>query len=387
MAGAIGTAVGPALGGALTELFDWRAIFFVQAPVVALAVVAAAPRSVPVRVASPTPTSLGATAATRTCGGRCRPSRRSATRTSRARPGAGAGGASRGWRIAVANAGFALVFAALVAALFLGVLLAIEVWRYSPLGGAALVSALPLGMALGRLGHAAPSPWRAGGGCLLLALGLTGLAVLPGRALGVRRCGVRHVRRRLRPRPRGARRGRRAGSRLAGAQQRGVGQRPPRRSGARAGDHRPAAVDQHRRRHPAGDARGDAHDARSGPRPAGQDPGDVAPARRDRVGAARPGARPRCSVREGRSEGRQRPRPRPRPVARSCCRCNDPLLPPGFHRRGTDRPGRADPGHDRRPHPAQGASQAGRGDRDRHRRGRRVRPDRRLVRRRRGRRR
>ncbi len=80
----------------------------------------------------------------------------------------------------MANAGFALVFAALVAALFLGVLLAIEVWRYSPLGGAALVSALPLGMALGRLGHAAPSPWRAGGGCLLLALGLSGLAVLPG---------------------------------------------------------------------------------------------------------------------------------------------------------------------------------------------------------------
>ncbi len=84
----------------------------------------------------------------------------------------------------MANVGFALVFAALVAALFLGVLLAIEVWRYSPLGGAALVSALPLGMALGRLGHAAPSPWRAGGGCLLLALGLTGLAVLPGERWG-----------------------------------------------------------------------------------------------------------------------------------------------------------------------------------------------------------
>ncbi len=40
LAGAAGAALGPALGGALTELFDWRAIFFVQAPVVALALVA-----------------------------------------------------------------------------------------------------------------------------------------------------------------------------------------------------------------------------------------------------------------------------------------------------------------------------------------------------------
>ena len=39
--------------------------------------------------------------------------------------------------VVVANIGFALVFAALVAALFLGVLLAIEVWRYSPVQSAA----------------------------------------------------------------------------------------------------------------------------------------------------------------------------------------------------------------------------------------------------------
>ena len=61
--------------------------------------------------------------------------------------------------VVTANVGFALVFAALVAALFLGVLLAIEVWRYSPIAVAPLlVSALPLGMVLGRLVQPAPAP-------------------------------------------------------------------------------------------------------------------------------------------------------------------------------------------------------------------------------------
>jgi len=72
------------------------------------------------------------------------------------------------------------VFAALVAALFLGVLLAIEVWRYSPVQGAALVSALPIGMAIGRRCAAAPAHVVAGGGALLLAAGLAGLALVPG---------------------------------------------------------------------------------------------------------------------------------------------------------------------------------------------------------------
>ena len=38
---AFGAAVGPAVGGILTQLFDWRAIFLAQAPVAALAAVAA----------------------------------------------------------------------------------------------------------------------------------------------------------------------------------------------------------------------------------------------------------------------------------------------------------------------------------------------------------
>ena len=147
LAGAVGAAVGPALGGVLTELFDWRAIFFVQAPIVAAALVVA-----------------------------FEPSARALRHEGHlhGRPGTG-------WRdVTVANVGFALVFAALVAALFLGVLLAIEVWRYSPIQSAVLVSALPLGMLVGRRLQFAPGPVVAIGGALLLAAGLLGLAFLPG---------------------------------------------------------------------------------------------------------------------------------------------------------------------------------------------------------------
>ena len=72
------------------------------------------------------------------------------------------------------------MFAALVGALFLGVLLAIEVWRYSPIRSAVLVSALPLGMAVGRAMKGAPRAFVSVGGALLLAVGLVGLALLPG---------------------------------------------------------------------------------------------------------------------------------------------------------------------------------------------------------------
>ena len=147
LAGAVGVAIGPALGGVLTELFDWRAIFFVQAPIVAGALVVASD-----------------------------PAARALRREGHL---AGEPGSPRR-DVIVANIGFALVFAALVAALFLGVLLAIEVWRYSPVQSAVLVSALPLGMAVGRRFQAAPAPVVAVGGALLLAAGLTGLALVPG---------------------------------------------------------------------------------------------------------------------------------------------------------------------------------------------------------------
>src|SRR3954447_15534372 len=52
-AAVLGTAIGPALGGALTELFSWRAIFVVQAPVAGLAAVAALTGPAPPRLVSP----------------------------------------------------------------------------------------------------------------------------------------------------------------------------------------------------------------------------------------------------------------------------------------------------------------------------------------------
>ncbi|WP_051471127.1 MFS transporter [Patulibacter minatonensis] len=53
-----GTAIGPALGGALTEAFDWRAIFLAQAP---FGVLAAAAFLVPRPAADPDPTATGDT--------------------------------------------------------------------------------------------------------------------------------------------------------------------------------------------------------------------------------------------------------------------------------------------------------------------------------------
>ncbi|MGH8978630.1 MAG: MFS transporter, partial [Acidimicrobiia bacterium] len=43
-AGSIGVAAGPALGGVLTQLFSWRSIFLLQAPIGALALIAVADR-------------------------------------------------------------------------------------------------------------------------------------------------------------------------------------------------------------------------------------------------------------------------------------------------------------------------------------------------------
>jgi hypothetical protein len=95
----------------------------------------------------------------------------------------------------VPNVGFVLVFGALVAALFLGVLLAIEVWRYSPIEGALLMTVLPVGMLVGRQLGGAPRVVAGVGGALVLAGGLLGLAFLPGErpvfaAAALALCGI-----------------------------------------------------------------------------------------------------------------------------------------------------------------------------------------------------
>jgi predicted MFS family arabinose efflux permease len=145
-AGAIGAALGPGLGGVLTELVSWQSIFFVQVPVAAVLAVRLAP-------------------------------------SARAESSAGAIGAelrAAGRPHLAANAALALVSAALAAALFLIVLLLIEGWRLTPIAAAAAVSAMPLAaLASGRLGTRVEGRGRAAAGVILLAGGLTGLALLP----------------------------------------------------------------------------------------------------------------------------------------------------------------------------------------------------------------
>jgi MFS family permease len=151
LAGTFGAALGPALGGVLTQAFDWRAIFAAQAPVAALALVAAF-RERPVL--------------------------------------------EEGWRPSLArtlpaNACLGLVFGALVGALFLAVLLVISVWSYSPIGGALVVSMLPAAALAARpLARRLPRVTAVRGGAVLLAGGLAGLALLPSASVGFALCAL-----------------------------------------------------------------------------------------------------------------------------------------------------------------------------------------------------
>ena len=142
LAGTYGLALGPALGGVLTQAFDWRAIFVAQAPVAAAALLGVG-RSHPQTVAA------------------------------------------EGWRPSLrrtlpANACLGLLFGALVGALFLAVLIVISVWNYSPIAGAGIVSALPVAALAARPLDRWLSPLAAVCcGAALLAAGLVGLALLP----------------------------------------------------------------------------------------------------------------------------------------------------------------------------------------------------------------
>ena len=137
-AGALGAACGPALGGVLTQLISWEAIFFVQVPAILLALPTLRVRT------HPAPAPAG-------------------------RPHV------------AANVALALLSAGLTAALFLIVLLMIEGWQMQPLPTALVVTVMPLSAIAGArlLGRAGSLPVRAAAGTVLLAGGLASLALLP----------------------------------------------------------------------------------------------------------------------------------------------------------------------------------------------------------------
>ena len=248
-----GTAAGPALGGALTELFDWRAIFVAQAPIA----LAAAPALLASPIAS--------------------------VREALPRPP----------RDVLAAAALALLSGALTAVVFLLVLLLISGWSVEPLGRRGHRDDAAAG-GRGRLVRAAaPRRPRALAGCLLVAGGIAGLAFLPEASVlldAARRSCSRasawawrfpalagELLPRAHPRPGGraavaAPLGHHGGAGRAGADR-----------GRRAG--RPGAA-RARARHRAGAGRGAAADRQDRPRPAPvREPRDRRSARRARAGA------------------------------------------------------------------------------------------------------
>jgi MFS family permease len=146
-AGATGAALGPAVGGILTELVSWQSIFLIQVPVALAA-------AVPILAVAKHEAATGIL-------------QTELRRTGRPH--------------VAANIALAMVSAAIAAALFLLVLLLIEGWRLTPIGAAIVVTAMPLAAILGsRLGPLVPSARaRAAAGAILVAGGLGGLALLP----------------------------------------------------------------------------------------------------------------------------------------------------------------------------------------------------------------
>lgn len=147
-AAVVGTAIGPALGGALTELLDWRAIFLVQAPVVALA------------------------------GWACWRGRDHAHRATGPRPDHEP---LREWALVACLGSLS---AALIGVLFLLVLLLVSGWALSPLEAAAVVSVVPLA-ALAGMRVPGGAAVRAALGCLLVGSGVASLAFLAGDSVAL----------------------------------------------------------------------------------------------------------------------------------------------------------------------------------------------------------
>ena len=144
-AAALGAAIGPVAGGVLTQVFDWRAIFLAQAPAAALAAAAVwAAKDVDSEDVE------------------------LERDTGRARRAAARNGQTRA---------LALLSAGLIGALFLVVILLIDVWKLDPLGAAAVVSVIPIATYAVERAARGRSPLILGAaGAILVAVGLCAIA-------------------------------------------------------------------------------------------------------------------------------------------------------------------------------------------------------------------
>ena len=176
IAALFGTAVGPALGGALTQAFDWRAIFLAQVPLglaaaAAAAVMARGGERAAAAAGRPVPVAARGDAASSAAAGRPPVTAPAQDARSLVAPAGGAGAL-------VALAGLS---AALTAVLFLLVLLLVSGWSLEPLAAAATVSVLPVAAFAGARVRGSAT-LRASAGCALAGAGVLALAVLPAAA-------------------------------------------------------------------------------------------------------------------------------------------------------------------------------------------------------------
>ena len=149
-AAAIGAAIGPAAGGVLTQLFDWRSIFLAQAPVAAVAAVAVL-----------------------------------IVRHGAAEPTVEADRPDSPLDPVTANVALLLLSAAIIGVLFLVVIELINGWLVTPIGAAGMVALIPLATAVAeRLVRGRSAITLGAAGAALLVIGLLLLGHLVHRELG-----------------------------------------------------------------------------------------------------------------------------------------------------------------------------------------------------------
>jgi MFS family permease len=164
---AFGAGAGPAIGGVLTQVFDWRAIFFAQAPVAAAAALAA------LRARSSPRADAGTGPAGATASGADDAADAATAGADRLHP-------------ALANATLLMLSAGLIGALFLSTVLLINVWLLTPLGAAAVLLVIPLATMLsGELMRSRSAELGGLAGAVVLAAGLYGLSTVTHRELAL----------------------------------------------------------------------------------------------------------------------------------------------------------------------------------------------------------